>query len=62
MNIQVAGLSTTTNSVGLFEFTIPGDRMQTELDLGAVASGYSSIHLKVVPNGNDVVIPLTRAR
>jgi hypothetical protein len=48
--------------VGHFEFTIPGDRLQQELDLGAVASGYSSIHLKVVPNGNDVVIPLTRAR
>jgi hypothetical protein len=62
VKIEVADLSTTTNSAGHFEFTIPGDRMQTELDLGAVASGYSSIHLKVVPNGNDVVIPLTRAR
>jgi hypothetical protein len=62
VKIQVAGLSTSTNSVGHFEFTIPGDRLQQELDLGAVASGYSSIHLKVVPNGNDVVIPLTRAR
>src|ERR1700730_4744028 len=62
VKIQVAGLSTTTNSAGHFEFTIPGDRMQTELDLSAVVSGYSSIHLKVVPNGNDVVIPLIRAR
>jgi hypothetical protein len=62
VKIQVADFSTTTNSVGHFEFTIPGDRMQKELDLGAVASGYSSIHLKVVPNGNDVVIPLSRAR
>ena len=60
VKIEVAGLSTITNSVGHFEFTIPGDRLQQELDLGAVASGYSSSHLKVVPNGNDVVIPLTR--
>jgi len=61
VKIEVAGLSTSTNSVGHFEFTIPGDRLQQELDLDAVASGYSSSHLKVVPNGNPVVIPLTRA-
>jgi hypothetical protein len=61
VKIEVAGLSTSTNSVGHFEFTIPGDRLQQELDLGAVASGYSSSHLKVVPNGNPIVIPLTRA-
>jgi hypothetical protein len=60
--IQVAGLSTTTDSAGHFDIVIPGDRLQPELDLDAVASGYSSSHLKVVPNGNDVVIPLTRAR
>jgi hypothetical protein len=60
--IKVAGLSTTTDSAGHFEFVIPGDRLQPELDLGAVASGYSSSHLKVVPNANDVVIPLTQAR
>ena len=39
---------------------IPSDRLQGELDLDAVASGYSSSHLKAVPNANDVVIPLTR--
>ena len=62
MKIEVAGLSITSNSAGHFEMTIPGDRLQPELDLSAVASGYSSSHLKVVPNGNDVVIPLTRSR
>src|SRR5271165_1753203 len=62
VKIQVAGLSTTTDSAGHFEVFIPGDRLQQELDLDAVASGYSSSHLKVVPNGNDVVIPLTPAR
>jgi hypothetical protein len=59
--IHVVGLSATTDSEGHFNVEIPGDQMQPELDLGAVASGYSSSHLKVVPNGNDVVIPLTRA-
>ncbi len=60
--IQVAGLSKITDSAGHFDIVIPGDRLQPELDLDAVASGYSSSHLKVVPNGNDVVIPLTRTR
>ncbi len=60
--IHVAGLSATTDSEGHFKVEIPGDQLQPELDLDAVASGYSSSHLKVVPNGNDVVIPLTRAR
>lgn len=62
VKIQVAGLSATTDSAGHFEVVIPGDRLQQELDLGAVASGYSSTHVKVVLNGNDVIIPLTRAR
>jgi hypothetical protein len=60
--IGVAGLSTTTDSAGHLDFVIPGDRLKPELDLDTVASGYSSSHLKVVPNGNDVVIPLTPAR
>jgi hypothetical protein len=59
--IHVAGLSTVSDSAGQFGFIIPGDRLQPELDLDAVASGYSSSHLKVVPNANEVVVPLTRA-
>jgi hypothetical protein len=62
VRIEVADLSAITNSAGHFEFTIPGDRMQQELELSAVAIGYSPSHLKVVPNGGDVVMPLTRAR
>jgi hypothetical protein len=62
VKIQVAGISTTTDSAGHFKVDIPGDQLQSEMDLDASASGYSSSHLKVVPNGNDVVMPLTRAR
>ena len=62
VRIEVAGLSAITDSAGHFEFTIPGDRLQQELELSAVASGYSPSHLKVVPNGGDVVMPLTRTR
>jgi hypothetical protein len=59
--IHVAGLSTTTDSTGHFKVEIPGDQLQPEMDLDASSSGYLSSHLKVVPNGNPVVIPLTRA-
>ena len=62
VKIEVAGLSAITNSVGHFEFSIPGDRLREELDLGVIANGYSPSHLKVVPNGNDVVIPLRQVR
>jgi hypothetical protein len=62
VRIEVAGLSAVTDSAGHFEFTIPGDRLQQELELSAVAGGYSPSHLKVVPNGGDVVMPLTRTR
>jgi hypothetical protein len=60
--IHVAGLSATTDSEGHFKVEIPGDQLKSEMDFEVVASGYSSSHLKVVPNGNDVVVPLTRAR
>jgi hypothetical protein len=60
-SIYAAGLSTTTDSAGHFKIEIPGDRLQSELDLDARANGYSSSHLKVVPNANEVVIPLSRA-
>jgi hypothetical protein len=59
--IHVAGLSTTTDLTGHFELAIPGDQLQSELDLDAGASDYSSSRIKVVPNANPVVIPLTRA-
>jgi hypothetical protein len=62
VNVQVADLSTTSDSAGHFKIEIPGDQLQSEMDLVASANGYSSSHLTVVPNGNDVVIALARAR
>jgi hypothetical protein len=59
--IHVVGLSATTDSEGHFKVEIPGDQLKSELDLEVIASGYSSSHLKVVPNGNDAVVRLTRA-
>jgi hypothetical protein len=59
----VADLSTTTNSAGHFEFTIPGDRMQTELNLETRAEGYAPVTFNnVVPNANPLTIQLERTR
>jgi SEFIR domain len=59
--IHVAGLSEVTDSAGHFEFVIPGDRLQPELELEAISAGYASKHYRVLPNANEVVIPLVRA-
>jgi hypothetical protein len=56
--IRVAGLSATTDSAGHFEFLIPGDRLQPELDLEAVAAGYGAKRYKAVPNANEIAIKL----
>lgn len=59
--IRVAGLSTTTDSAGHFEFIIPGGRLHPELDLDASADGYLPKHYEVVPNANELVVQLTPA-
>lgn len=61
--IHVAGLSTTTDSAGHFEFAIPGDEMQGELDLEALAPDYAPVNFNnVVPDSNPLTIPLRRPR
>jgi hypothetical protein len=58
--IHVAGLSATSDSAGHFEFVIPGDRLQTELDLTASAAGYANKHYNAFPNANELVVQLNR--
>jgi TIR domain/Carboxypeptidase regulatory-like domain len=59
--IHVAGLSKVTDSAGYFEFAIPGHRMQGELDLQALASGYAPVNFNsVVPDANPLTIQLKR--
>lgn len=60
--VKTAGLSTTTDSDGHFEFTIPGDRMQGELSLQVSAAGYDPWRSMVVPNANEAIVILTRER
>jgi hypothetical protein len=61
--INVAGLSKITDSSGHFEFAIPGNQMQGELDLEAVAPGYLPVNFNnVVPDANPLIIQLERTR
>jgi hypothetical protein len=61
-DVTVAGLSTSTDKAGRFGFVVPGDRLQPEIELDIVAAGYVPEHFSVVPNSNEAVIILTRAR
>ena len=62
VSIEVAGLAASTDAVGYFDLTIPGDRLRPSLTLNAVASGFAPWSDAVVPNSNDVSIALHRQR
>jgi hypothetical protein len=54
--VSVAGFSTITGSSGYFELAIPGSKIQGELSLEALASGYAPVTLNSVVFGSN---PLT---
>jgi hypothetical protein len=58
VSITVAGITTSTKPDGSFEITIPGDRLQPNLTLWAVAVGYAAWSDTVVPNSNEISITL----
>jgi hypothetical protein len=58
--IRIAGVTVNAGPAGEFEVTIPGDRMQPQLDIDVSAPGYTPAHTKVVPNSNPAVITLAR--
>jgi hypothetical protein len=59
VRVNVAGLSKVTDSSGHFEFAIPGQQMQGELHLEALASGYVPVSLNsAVPDANPLTIQL----
>jgi hypothetical protein len=59
VNITAVGLTMITNSEGIFELIIPGDRMKKEVSLQAVSEGYVPWHdNSVVTNANDLIITL----
>jgi hypothetical protein len=61
--VYVAGLSAKAEpSDGRFELAIPGDRLKSELSLSARAEGYLPAFHQAVPDSNDLIITLTKAR
>jgi hypothetical protein len=60
-DLSLVGLSTHSDSSGHFEFVIPGERLEQEMDLQAVAPGHKAEKYKVVPGGNDVTVTLPTA-
>jgi hypothetical protein len=58
VRIAVADLETSTDSFGRFALVIPGNRMQDEFSMQAVAVGYNQWNGSVIPNANEVVIQL----
>jgi len=59
--IEVAGLSTTTDPMGHFEFTIPGDRLRPQMDIEIAAADYEPARYTVVPNSEHVVLALKKS-
>lgn len=60
--IRIAGLTLKAGPGGEFEVTIPGDHMQSQLDIEVSASGFLPVHTTVIPNSNSAVIKLARVR
>jgi hypothetical protein len=56
--LNVAGALTHSDASGHFEFIIPGNKLEQEMDLQAVAHGYRAQKYKIVPNANELTITL----
>ena len=59
--LSVAGVLTHSGVSGHFELIIPGDELEQEMDLQAVAHGYKAQKYKVVPDANELTITLPTA-
>ena len=60
-DLTIAGLSGHSDGSGHFELIIPGDKLEQEMDLQAVAHGYKAQKYKVVPDANELTITLPTA-
>jgi len=59
--LSAAGVLTHSDGSGHFELIIPGDKLEQEMDLQAVAHGYKAQKYKVVPDANELTITLPTA-
>jgi hypothetical protein len=60
-DLTLAGLSRHSDVSGHFEFVIPGEKLEQEMDLQAVAPGHKAQKYKVVPDANELSITLPPA-
>ena len=60
-DLTLAGLSLHSDASGHFEFIIPGEKLEQEMDLQAVAPEHKAQKYKVVPDGNELTITLPTA-
>ena len=60
-DLSLVGLSSHSDPSGHFEFVIPGEKLEQEMDLQAVARGYKTQKYKVVPNANELTVTLPPA-
>jgi hypothetical protein len=60
-DLTLAGLSQHSDASGHFEFVIPVEKLEPEMDLQAVAHGYKTQRYKVVPNANELTVTLPPA-
>jgi hypothetical protein len=60
-DVLVAGYSKRTDTFGHFDFMISGEQLKPDLELQAIKTGFLAKHFSAVPNGNDVIVRLTRA-
>lgn len=58
--IRIADLMVKAGPGGEFEMTIPGDHMQSQIDIDVSASGFLPVHTTVIPNSNPAVIKMAR--
>ena len=59
--LTLAGLTSRSESSGHFKFDVPGEKLEEEMDLQAIAPGYKTQTYKVVPDANEITITLPPA-
>jgi Carboxypeptidase regulatory-like domain len=57
-DLTLADLSLHSDASGHFEFTVPGEKLEPEMDLQAVAPGHKAQKYQVVADGNELTVTL----
>jgi hypothetical protein len=62
VRIAIGRLVTTTDIAGYFQLDVPGEELQPEMTLQALAPGYVAPPEAVVPNSNEITLTLHHAK